>query len=279
MLSRRWLGFAVFVAVLAGVCVRLGIWQLDRLHQRLADNEVIAANLAADPVAVDTVSGSGEGTDAQWKSVIVTGTYDPTDQFVVKYQTRDSQPGVDVVTPVVTGDGSVVLVDRGWITSRNTTGAVADIPAPPTGTVRVTGWWRPDSTAEQSAIVPSDHQVRAISSAGVAAVLDPPVQPGYVNMLAQAPSTSASAFAPEPRPQMGQGPHFFYALQWFFFAGLAVFGWFYFAWTEAHPKQPRRRGDGYSARRAPPSTGSIAPEMNEAAGETRKAAARPNSAG
>lgn len=40
-----------------------------------------------------------------------------------------------------------------------------------------------------------------------------------------------------------------------------------------------RRPAGQSARSMPPSTGSITPETNEAAGESRNAAARPNSSG
>jgi cytochrome oxidase assembly protein ShyY1 len=62
---------------------------------------------------------------------------------------------------------------------------------------------------------------------------------GYLNLRSQKPP-AAEALALEPRPELGQGPHFFYALQWWFFGGLAVFGWFYFAWVEH--KERRAKG-------------------------------------
>jgi cytochrome oxidase assembly protein ShyY1 len=34
------------------------------------------------------------------------------------------------------------------------------------------------------------------------------------------------------RPDLSNGPHFFYGLQWWFFAALAVFGFGYLAWDE-----------------------------------------------
>ena len=33
-------------------------------------------------------------------------------------------------------------------------------------------------------------------------------------------------------PDLGNGPHFFYGLQWWFFGVLAVFGFFYLAYDE-----------------------------------------------
>ncbi len=292
VLTRRWLGFALLVAVLATVCARLGVWQLDRLDYRLQQNTVIAANLDAPAASIATISttSAADDRDKEWRPVAVTGTYDTARQVVLKYQTRDGRPGVDVITPLVTDSGQAVLIDRGWIESPNNAATVTDVPVPPPGTVEVTGWWRPDSGASANAVEPVDGQVRAISSTAIAPTLGRPVYGGYLNLLTQEPAGTAPAFEGEPRPEMGQGPHFFYALQWFFFAALAAFGWLYFAWTEAHPriKRPRRNDysvdaaaddGGYSARIAPPSTGSMTPETYDAAGDSKKAAARPSSSG
>jgi hypothetical protein len=37
---------------------------------------------------------------------------------------------------------------------------------------------------------------------------------------------------PAEQPDLGNGPHFFYGLQWWFFGLLAVFGFFYLAYDE-----------------------------------------------
>ncbi|UYM04968.1 SURF1 family cytochrome oxidase biogenesis protein [Solicola gregarius] len=240
VLSLRWLGFALFVILLAGVCVRLGNWQHDRHEQRKADNEIISAHLDESPRPIDDVLGSDDDSvpdDIEWTPVTVTGTYDTEREVVEKYQTRDEGPGVDVVTPLVTDSGIAVIVDRGWMSSPNNSAEV-DIPAPPSGKVTVTGWLRVDSAAEASAVEPTDGQVRAVSSTGMEAALPYDAYPGFVNRTDQDPAGD-DGLEPEPRPDLGQGPHFFYAMQWYFFAGLAVFGWFYFAWSEAHPRTRR----------------------------------------
>ena len=77
-------------------------------------------------------------------------------------------------------------------------------------------------------------------------------------------------------PDLGNGPHFFYGLQWWFFGLLAVFGFFYLAYDEWSGGASNRR---QNVRSMPPSTGSITPVTNDAAGESKKAAARPNSSG
>ena len=34
---------------------------------------------------------------------------------MIRYRTRDGVQGVDVVVPLVTDDGTALLVDRGWL--------------------------------------------------------------------------------------------------------------------------------------------------------------------
>ncbi len=275
LLGRRWLGFLLLVVVLAALCVRLGIWQFDRLAQRKADNAQTAANLAARPVPVDTLVAPGGQVPAtdQWRRVTATGWYDARNDIVVRFSFRPAGRGVDVLTPLVTADGTAVLIDRGWMAGDAIT--PAQVPAPASGTVTVTGWLQPDSGDDASATRPVDGQVRAVSSGQLAPLLDRPVLPGYVTLTSEIPQAAAE-LAPAQPPDLGNGPHFFYGLQWLFFAGLAVFGWFYFAYAEAHP---RSRPGPQSARTMPPSTGNMAPVMNEAAGDSRNAAARPNSSG
>jgi len=238
LLQRRWLGFLLVVVVLAAVCVRLGLWQLERFDQRQADNARIASYLDEKPVPVeDVLTGTGSvPTSREWRQVTAEGTYDGDGQVIVRYQSREDSRGVDVVTPLVTSSGTAVLVDRGWIEDDAVT--ATNVPAPPAGTVRVTGWLRSDSQADAGATHPAQGQVRAISSAGIGTAVDYPLYPGYIALTEQSPPETR--LAPALSPDLGQGPHFFYGMQWFFFAALAVFGWLYFAWVEAHPR--RRSG-------------------------------------
>jgi hypothetical protein len=65
-----------------------------------------------------------------------------------------------------------------------------------------------------------------------------PLVDGYVNLREQEPPVGDD-LALEPEPDLGQGPHFFYALQWWFFGGLALVGWFWFARVELKERRAR----------------------------------------
>ena len=240
LLSRRWIGFALFVVVLAGICLRLGLWQFDRMENRLDENEVIERHLAEAPVPLTAVLGPGDEVAgrSEWTRVRATGTYDVDHEVTVTFTTRDGAPGVDVVTPLVMPDGWAILVDRGWLATENNTERPENVPAPPPGNVTVTGWLRQDSGADDHAIEPRDGQVRAISSEGMATSVPYDLAGGYLNLRSQEPP-AATLLELEPRPELGQGPHFFYALQWWFFGGLAVLG---YAWFARDELKERRSG-------------------------------------
>lgn len=251
LLSARWLGFAAIVAVVVVVCVRLGLWQFDRLDERRTDNDRIEANVTAEPAPIDTVIAGDDPAEAddEWRRVTVTGRYDERQQLIVTQQARDIGPGVDVVTPLVTPDGVAVLVDRGWLPISRPS-EIPDPPAPPSGSVTVTGWLRADSDTEAWATTPDDGAVRAVASDRVEATLPYDLLPGWVALIDQSPP-AGPGLEPLEEPDVGQGPHFFYGLQWWFFGALAIAGYGWFAWTEAHPRRDRRT----TAEREPVATG------------------------
>jgi cytochrome oxidase assembly protein ShyY1 len=246
MLSARWIGFLVFVALLTAVCVRLGFWQMHKLELRLDRNDTITAHFKEQPVELDTVLADGATVDrsTEWTRVRATGTYDLDHEVTVRFSTRDGAPGVNVVTPLVLDSGTAVLVDRGWTETANTVER-PEVPEPATGPVTIEGWLRKNNGAGGQAVRPNDSQVRAISSEGMADFVPYELTNGYVNLQEQTPEASAG-LAVEPQPELGQGPHFFYALQWWFFALLAVVGYFWFARAEAKERRNPTRIDGFA---------------------------------
>lgn len=211
----------------------MGLWQWHRLEHRLDRNTIIERHLAADAVPVDTVLTADGAVDQamEWTRVNATGRYLDNQTATVRYSTRDGRPGTDVVTPLQLADGTVLLVDRGWLSTDNSGQRPDDVPPTPDGQVTVTGWLRVDNGADMTAVTPTDGQVRAIASRGFAQILDAPVRRGYLDLTDQQPAASGSLEA-EPSPELGQGPHFFYALQWWFFAALAIIGYLWFARDE-----------------------------------------------
>lgn len=243
LLAPRWLALAAAVLVLAAVCVRLGLWQFDRLGERREVNAVVDANLSSPAVPLRQLVAVGAAPAAaeEWRTVTLRGRYDAEDRLLVRYQTHGSLRGVDVVVPLRLDDDSFVLVDRGFLESPAGTPDADEVPAPPAGTVQVTGRLRQDSDAPAEGTTPVDGTVRAVSSRAVADVVDGPLRGGWVQAVQELPEAPGEPLmGPEP-PETGIGPHLFYGLQWFFFGFLALLGYGWFAYDEANPHRPRRR--------------------------------------
>lgn len=240
LFTRRWVLFALVVAALAYLAVILGQWQFHRLEDRKGSNALVAKNLDSAPVPVESVLRVGAPADDQdeWRRVVVHGTWDDTNTIVLKYQTRDGGPGVDVVTPLVTEDGTAVLVDRGWMATANDGATRPSTPPAPDGPVTVTGWVRVDASGRAAKV--SDHGTRAISSVEAAKVLPYPLYGGFLDLDTQTPEPAVALARVELPDDTSNGPHFFYGLQWWFFGALAVFGFGYLAYDEARRTRTER---------------------------------------
>lgn len=232
LLTRRWLLFALTVAALAYLATLLGQWQFHRLDERRESNARVARNLDRPPVAIDAVLRVGKAPDREdeWRRVVVHGTWDDEHTIVLKYQTRDGASGVDVVTPLRTEDGSAVLVDRGWMATENVGSERPETPATSSGPVTVIGWVRVDGSGRSTKV--HDLQARAISSREAAKALPYPLYGGFLDLHTEAPKAAASLEPVELPDDTSEGPHFFYGLQWWFFGGLAIFGFGYLAFDE-----------------------------------------------
>jgi cytochrome oxidase assembly protein ShyY1 len=241
LLTRRWLLLLLAVVLFAYACLLLGRWQWHRLESKKTGNAIIRTNEKADPVPVDQVLAHGvDPPDRdQYAVVSATGTYDASKTVVIRYQTRDGNPGVDVVVPLMTDSGTALLVDRGWFATANQglTDA-SQVPAPPPGRVTVTGWVRQDADGSSAQVV--NASARAISSAEIEPAIGVPAYGGFVQLLTESPRAATPLAKADP-PDLSNGPHFFYALQWWFFGILGLFGYGYLAWEEVTGRGAQRR--------------------------------------
>ena len=219
MSSRTRLLVFLALALVTVTCIRLGLWQLGRLHERRAANAVAAAALAA-PEA-DLRSGSA----APWRRVRVTGEYDHAHDIVLRGQAHREQPGVAIVTPLrMEGEAGVVLVARGFVPSPDAISAEPDSLREP-GTVTVHGVLmplgsRPDSGAPLTRAGRTTW--RGLDRAALSARLGVPLPEYYV---AQLPDIAPAGLPRRlPLPALDDGPHLSYAIQWFAFATIAVVG-------------------------------------------------------
>ncbi|GAB2453156.1 SURF1 family protein [Nocardioides hungaricus] len=231
--------FALVVVLLCYAAWWLGRWQFDRLQDRKQSNGVVLANEERDPVPVtDVLSRDGEVTASdEWRQVTATGSYDAGQTVLVRYRTRDGQSGVDVLVPLVTADGTALIVNRGWMATDNQGGGQVDVPPPPTGRVTVDGWVRADTSGGATEV--EALSTRAISSERIAQAIGYPVFDGFMELRSEG-GQAAAGLQPVELPELNNGPHFFYGLQWWFFGVLAIVGFGYLAWDE---RRSARRDD------------------------------------
>jgi surfeit locus 1 family protein len=227
----------VLVLAGAGVCVRLGIWQLDRLAQRRAFNEHVT-NVQQLPML--TLPAPGDLKAQEYRGVEVRGTFDFDRQLALRNQVHDGQYGYHLLTPLrLQSPGgaadaiSVVLVDRGWIPAAGNElpqdWRKYDVPgeADVEGVIRLAQGPAPLGSLgpQQSESASSSTPFRLyVDPTELSRQLPYTLMPIYI----QATSAGANAEAPiavAPVLDLSGGPHLGYAMQWFGFAAVLLVGY------------------------------------------------------
>ena len=239
--TRAGIAGTLAVLIIAAGCVRLGVWQLDRLEQRRVRNAMIEARLQAPVVPVEAVIGDTVGKE--YRRVAVTGALDSARSIVIAARYRRGAPGVHVMTPVRLAGGAVIMLDRGWVPAPDAaTIDLARVPTPAhatvTGVVRrfaeVADQERP--AAEDTLPTERRRVVYRVNQSAVGALVPYPILPVYVQAL---PGNDPGRMPiPTDPPELSAGPHLSYAVQWFSFAAVALIGWAVLVWRSGS----RRRG-------------------------------------
>lgn len=233
LLTRRWLRLLAGTLAVATGCVVMGLWQVDRLQERHARNDLLARTLHAEPVAPAALLRVGRDLAPrhEFARVRAVGEYDAGRALLVRTRPFEGQVGFYVLVPFVTDSGPALLVNRGWVPDGPTAESVPDVPPPPTGSVTVTARVRASEPASTTGVPPKG-QVTRIHVPTIARTLPYPVYGGYGDLVKERPAPrEAPALLPPPEPT--EGPHLAYAFQWFLFAALALGGYVVLARREA----------------------------------------------
>jgi surfeit locus 1 family protein len=224
--TRRTAKLVAAASVVTVVCVAAGIWQLARLQQKRDRNEALRAGLAAAPLVVEGRFPTETDADGlRYRRARATGAYDVDHEVVPYGRTQDGRAGNHVLTPLLLADGSAIVVDRGWVPL-----AMDDPPVeaarPPSGTVTVLGVLMGSEGGLPGEAEAADAPVATLARSDLAAVqaqLPYPIAPVTLLLQEQEPPPAALP-RPAPLPELSEGPHLSYAIQWFCFAAIAVIG-------------------------------------------------------
>lgn len=218
--SRRWLGYLGVAVAFAVVCVLLSNWQLARLEEKRIENSRVIENFDSAPVPLADVLADTHtwNDDDTWTPVRMTGSYLANDEVLVRNRPRNGQPGFEVLTPLRLSDGSVFIVDRGWLPTGNAQDLPDAIPSPPTGEVTVTVRLKPGEPALQGRSA-ADGQIATVELAQFSERFDTPVYTAaYGLMEAEEPAPADARPLPAFKPELDEGSHLSYAFQWLVFA-------------------------------------------------------------
>ena len=240
ILSREWILTTILVLLGSGLCVRLGIWQLDRLDQRRAFNAHVEAMWAADSLSLPD-DARLDLVEMEYRSVCVVGQYDFEHQVAIRNQYWNDQYGYHLLTPIIMAEGSAVMADRGWI--------------PAGGNEEPADWRKYDEVASEQ-ICGIIRQGREKPDMGGRP--DPTLAPDQTGLFlwnnvnlrrmegqmpydlvpvyVQLDENQGDDLPPvpfQPEIEISEGPHLGYAGQWFIFATILFFGYpFFIRWRE-----------------------------------------------
>lgn len=252
-----WLALLALLVVVVVSFYQLGMWQIG-VSSNEASREHAQAQAArpTEPLAEVTGPQQPFPSDGAGLSVTTEGEYAAELQFLVPGRLLEGESGYWVVTPVRTqdpGEAALLPVVRGFVTDP------ADADEPPAGSVRVTGALAPSESPGEAGDLGRlpEGQRAAIDTADLVNAWDDPVYNAFVFLVDEEPAVTSADVRRVPPPVFGDSGivwrNFGYGLQWFTFAGFAVYMYVRFLRQAARGERPGATPEGPQA--GPPGNG------------------------
>lgn len=235
----RWIVATVLVVLLAGVFIRLGLWQLDRLEETQEMNAIGLERINAEPESLVKLLEEAEGDleSLEYRNVFVTGTFHPAEEVLIRSQVERGQAGFHVITPVRLDNSELgVLVNRGWVPLAMDQPPVEASPQPERQ--RVEGWVQ--LTETKPPLGPEDPPgelgvYNRVDVGRIGEQTEYNLAPVYV--VQRGERTADLPIPVRPPDFTDEGSHLAYAIQWFGFAIVVLVGFYFLLRRKA--RQPR----------------------------------------
>ena len=230
-----WVLLHVTVVAAIVLMINLGLWQYSRYHERLDFNEVVSERIDAQPEQLQILLAKLSDEDLQpsdleWLNVSVTGVYLDDQTLLAVNRSQDGISGVDPLTPLLIGDGSIaddtgeqiVLVNRGFISQKT------DTPKAPAGTVQIIARVRVSESRRFGEL--SDpatgklDEIINIDLLRLSQQIENLNTQIYLEVLDSQPQDSPE-LARIANPVLSTGSHLSYTAQWFIFSIFVAAGW------------------------------------------------------
>lgn len=209
----------IALLLIAG-CFWASQWQFQRGLDRHQRNSNIESALSQSTVALEEIHSDYEAIE--WRTVDAIGTLDAKNQILLKNRYFEGVYGYEVLTRFKLRDGRELWLDRGWVKAGKDAKTAPVIGEIPEGEVSISARLRLDRSLPQGAFF-------ALPATGAGMISKLNAQSGlksegfYLDLISGSdpllnPKVGAQV------PELSDGPHLAYALQWIFFSGLIGYG-------------------------------------------------------
>lgn len=221
---KRWLGWLLLASVFSVSCFFLASWQFNRRSEAVAKIDLVTKNYNQQPIALDELVGSNGFNPAdEWRPAALTGQFLPQDAVLVRNRPYNGSPGFLQVIPFQLTTGQLVAVEAGWLATDEDLNPPNVIPLPSESVTSIWGRLRPaEPLLGRSAPVGQIPTINIEALEGKTSVSGTFYQDFYVR-LGEGYDTGADAPKGLPMPELTEGNHLSYALQWILFALMAMF--------------------------------------------------------
>ena len=224
--DHAWLKSALALLLIIG-CLWAAQWQYHRGVARHQRNAQITSHIDLPVKSLAEVALNPQSNE--WQRVSTTGHFDATKQILLRNHYSEGKYGFEVLTAFADKEGRTFWVDRGWVAAGATATEQPKLPVTPDGEVTIIGRIRLDTSLPQGNFfaIPSGKSGGLISEANAQSTnkVSGIESDFYLDLLSgDLPELTPKVVAEVP--ELTDGPHFAYALQWIIFAGLIGYGRF-----------------------------------------------------
>jgi len=206
----------VIAILLVGLCLIAANWQYQRGVDRHASNFKIESNTSLPTISLNKVKNAAE---SEWRSVTAIGIFNRNHEVLLRNRYNDNGVyGYEYLTLFKSNDLKF-WVDRGWVKAGANATQRPLLPDTPKTEIEITGRIRLDSSLPRGSFFALPASGNLVSSWNLKSKVE--TEAFYLDLIS---GTGVTPAVPAQLPELSDGPHMAYALQWLFFAGLIIYG-------------------------------------------------------
>ena len=221
MAKERYTFLKTLVALLLVLlCLWAAQWQYHRGVDRHARNTLIVDQSQLPAVELNQLTGNVDSFE--WRAISIQGSFDDTNQILLRNRYNEGVYGFEQLTLFIF-DQRKIWVDRGWIKAGSNATVPPQLQQTKDESVRITGRLRLDSSLPQGKFFAVSNNAQRDLVSQLDARKGIQTEDFYVDLISVS-DTAMSPDVPVELPELSDGPHMAYALQWIFFGALVIYG-------------------------------------------------------